>query len=163
MDIAEIRKLIRVMRDHGILELELQDRRGKIRLVRDHGGRAESALRGPVANENAGRSEIIVAAPMVGTFHRGPGPDAPPFVEVGALVEPGQVLCVIEAMKMMNESPAAGRRGAAEGAWSAAAWASGGGGRWAGGGARSGPRGGGAGRRGPRPGSDSAPRSRVRR
>jgi len=106
MDIAEIRKLIRVMRDHGILELELQDRRGKIRLVRDNGGRAESALRPPVAKENAGRSEIIVAAPMVGTFHRGPGPDAPPFVEVGALVEPGQVLCVIEAMKMMNEIPA---------------------------------------------------------
>ncbi len=106
MDIAEIRKLIRVMRDHGILELELQDRRGKIRLVRDNGGRAESALRGSVANEDAGRSEVIVAAPMVGTFHRGPGPDAPPFVEVGALVEPGQVLCVIEAMKMMNEIPA---------------------------------------------------------
>jgi len=106
MDIAEIRKLIRVMRDHGILELELQDRRGKIRLVRDNGGRAESALRPPVAKENAGRSEVIVAAPMVGTFHRGPGPDAPPFVEVGALVEPGQVLCVIEAMKMMNEIPA---------------------------------------------------------
>ena len=106
MDIAEIRKLIRVMRDHGILELELQDRRGKIRLVRDNGGRGKSAQRGPVANENAGRSEVIVAAPMVGTFHRGPGPDAPPFVEVGALVEPGQVLCVIEAMKMMNEIPA---------------------------------------------------------
>jgi len=106
MDIAEIRKLIRVMRDHGILELELQDRRGKIRLVRDNAGRGESALRGPVANENAGRSEVIVAAPMVGTFHRGPGPDAPPFVEVGSLVEPGQVLCVIEAMKMMNEIPA---------------------------------------------------------
>ena len=103
MDIAEIRKLIRVMRDHGILELELQDRRGKIRLVRENGGRADAGLRGPVANENAGRSEVIVAAPMVGTFHRGPGPDAPPFVEVGALVEPGQVLCVIEAMKMMNE------------------------------------------------------------
>jgi len=106
MDIAEIRKLIRVMRDHGILELELQDRRGKIRLVRENGSRAESALRGPVANENAERSEVIVSAPMVGTFHRGPGPDAPPFVEVGALIEPGQVLCVIEAMKMMNEIPA---------------------------------------------------------
>ena len=106
MDIAEIRKLIRVMRDHGILELEVQDRRGKIRLVRENGGRAESGLRGPLADETAGRSEVIVAAPMVGTFHRGPGPDAPPFVEVGALVEPGQVLCVIEAMKMMNEIPA---------------------------------------------------------
>ena len=105
MDIAEIRKLIRVMRDHGILELEMQDRRGKIRLVRENGGRAESR-RGPAASENSGRGEVIVSAPMVGTFHRGPGPDAPPFVEVGALVEPGQVLCIIEAMKMMNEIPA---------------------------------------------------------
>src|SRR3989442_1263607 len=98
MDIAEIRKLIRVMRDHGILELELQDRRGKIRLVRDNGGRAESALRGPVANENAGRGEVIVAAPMVGTFHRGPGPDAPPFVEVGAPVQPGPAPCVLRPL-----------------------------------------------------------------
>lgn len=103
MDIAEIRKLIRVMRDHGILELEVQDRRGKIRLVRENGGGAESAQRAPGASERAGRGEVIVSAPMVGTFHRGPGPDAPAFVEVGSLVEPGQVLCVIEAMKMMNE------------------------------------------------------------
>ena len=103
MDITEIRKLIRVMRDHGILELEVQDRRGKIRLVREDGSRAESALRGSAATEPAVHPELIVSAPMVGTFHRGPGPAAPPFVEVGALVEPGQVLCVIEAMKMMND------------------------------------------------------------
>ena len=105
MDIAEIRKLIRVMRDHGILELEVQDRRGKIRLVRENGARADAAPRGGAARESAGRAEVVVAAPMVGTFHRGPGPDAPPFVEVGARVEPGQVLCVIEAMKMVNEIP----------------------------------------------------------
>jgi acetyl-CoA carboxylase biotin carboxyl carrier protein len=106
MDIAEIRKLIRVMRDHGILELEVQDRRGKIRLVRENGAGAAAAPRGGAARESAGRAEVVVAAPMVGTFHRGPGPDGPPFVEIGALVEPGQVLCVIEAMKMMNEIPA---------------------------------------------------------
>src|SRR5438094_299861 len=109
MDIAEIRKLIRVMRDHGILELEVQDRRGKIRLVRENGARADAAPRGSAARESAGRAEVVVAAPMVGTFHRGPGPDGPPFVEIGALVEPGQVLCVIEAMKMMNEIPAGPR------------------------------------------------------
>jgi acetyl-CoA carboxylase biotin carboxyl carrier protein len=104
MDIAEIRKLVRVMRDHGILELELQDRRGKIRLVRER--QAEPPLTRPAANgtpvRDAGR-EIVVASPMVGTFYRGPGPDAAPFVELGAVVEPGQVLCVIEAMKMVNE------------------------------------------------------------
>jgi len=106
MDIAEIRKLIRVMRDHGILELEVQDRRGKIRLVREKGGCAEAASPGAAASAVGERAEVIVSAPMVGTFYRGPGPDAPPFVEVGARVEPGQVLCVIEAMKMMNEIPA---------------------------------------------------------
>src|SRR5437762_8857784 len=105
MDIAEIRKLIRVMRDHGILELELQDRRGKIRLVREHGGRAESALRGPVANENAGRSEIIVAAPMVGTFHRGPGPDAPRSEEhTSELQSPMYLVCRLLLEKKKTKS-----------------------------------------------------------
>ena len=100
MDIAEIRKLVRVMRDHGILELELQDRRGKLRLVRENGAQLPAAAR---PGEGRGGAEVVVTAPMVGTFYRGPGPDAPPFVELGALVEPGQVLCVIEAMKMVNE------------------------------------------------------------
>jgi biotin carboxyl carrier protein len=103
MDIAEIRKLVRVMRDHGILELELQDRRGKIRLVRER--QAEPPLARPAANgtpaRDAGR-EIVVTSPMVGTFYRAPCPDAAPFVELGAVVEPGQVLCVIEAMKMVQ-------------------------------------------------------------
>ena len=84
MDI-EIRKLTHVMPDHGILELEVQDRPGKIRLVREDGCRAESALRGGEATDPALRPELVVSAPMVGTFHV-----APPFVEVGALVEPGQ-------------------------------------------------------------------------
>jgi acetyl-CoA carboxylase biotin carboxyl carrier protein len=98
MDIAEIRKLVRVMRDHGILELELQDRRGRLRLVRENG------MRGPApARAAEGAAEVVVTAPMVGTFYRGAGPDAAPFVEVGVTVEAGQVLCVIEAMKMVNE------------------------------------------------------------
>jgi len=105
MDIAEIRKLIRVMRDHGILELEVQDRRGKIRLVREDGRRGGTTSREGPSAEGAVPGEIVVAAPMVGTFHRGPGSGAPPFVDVGTTVEPGQVLCVIEAMKMMNEIP----------------------------------------------------------
>jgi acetyl-CoA carboxylase biotin carboxyl carrier protein len=106
MDIAEIRKLVRVMREHGILELEIQDRRGKVRLVRENGAHLETrrAGRPGVAVSAAnGPGEQLVAAPMVGTFHRGPGPGAPPFVEPGVLVEVGQVLGVIEAMKIMNE------------------------------------------------------------
>ena len=52
-----------------------------------------------------------VTAPMVGTFYRSPSPDAPPFVEIGTEIEVGQILCIIEAMKMMNqiESDKAGR------------------------------------------------------
>ena len=46
---------------------------------------------------------VVVRAPMVGTFYRAPAPDAPPFVEVGQVVQPGQTLCIIEAMKLMNE------------------------------------------------------------
>ncbi|MFA5275771.1 MAG: acetyl-CoA carboxylase biotin carboxyl carrier protein, partial [Candidatus Omnitrophota bacterium] len=46
---------------------------------------------------------VEVKAPMVGTFYRAPSPEAPPYVEVGQVMEPGQVICIIEAMKLMNE------------------------------------------------------------
>ena len=103
MDIAEIRKLVRVMRDHGIVELELQDRRGKIRLVRDVGARDGARIVVPPPPAAVAPRDLVVTSPMVGTFYRGAGPDASPFVAEGDLVEPGQVLCVIEAMKMVNE------------------------------------------------------------
>jgi acetyl-CoA carboxylase biotin carboxyl carrier protein len=105
MDVDEIRKLIRVMRMHGIVELEMQDRRGKIRLVRENGARTDAPPRAAASGDGVAPREVIVSSPMVGTFHRRPGPDVVPFVEVGALVEPGQILCLIEAMKMMNEVP----------------------------------------------------------
>jgi len=115
MDIAEIRKLVRLMRDHGIAELEVQDRRGKVRLVREQPGSVAAERPAvPATGDGAARREVVVTSPMVGTFYRGPGPDAAPFVELGALVEPGQILCIIEAMKMANEIAAeargAGRR-----------------------------------------------------
>ncbi|MBM3243890.1 MAG: acetyl-CoA carboxylase biotin carboxyl carrier protein, partial [Candidatus Omnitrophica bacterium] len=52
--------------------------------------------------ETAGKS-VEIKSPMVGTFYRAPSPEAPPYVEVGQNVEPGQVICIIEAMKLMNE------------------------------------------------------------
>jgi acetyl-CoA carboxylase biotin carboxyl carrier protein len=106
MDIAEIRKLVRVMRDHGLAELEVQDRRGRVRLVRAREAAAVAAAR---TGDDAVRGELTVTAPMVGRFYRGPGPEASPFVDAGALVEHGQVLCVIEAMKMLNEVVAEAR------------------------------------------------------
>ncbi|HEY8487117.1 MAG TPA: acetyl-CoA carboxylase biotin carboxyl carrier protein [Limnochordales bacterium] len=57
---------------------------------------------GGIAAAEDGRT-VVVRAPMVGTFYRAPAPDAPPYVEVGQVVEPGQTLCIIEAMKLMNE------------------------------------------------------------
>jgi len=46
---------------------------------------------------------VEIRAPMVGTFYRAPSPEAPPYVEIGQIIEPGQVICIIEAMKLMNE------------------------------------------------------------
>jgi acetyl-CoA carboxylase biotin carboxyl carrier protein len=57
---------------------------------------------GPVFEQPATKVAEI-KAPMVGTFYRAPSPEAPPYVEVGQTVEPGQVICIIEAMKLMNE------------------------------------------------------------
>jgi acetyl-CoA carboxylase biotin carboxyl carrier protein len=106
MDVAEIRKLIRVMRDHGILELEIQDRRGKVRLVREDGVRAAAPPPTPAAVPGvAVAGAVTVSAPLVGTFYRGPGPGSPAFVEQGALVEQGQVLCVIDGAAVEYGAP----------------------------------------------------------
>ncbi|HHY46465.1 MAG TPA: acetyl-CoA carboxylase biotin carboxyl carrier protein [Firmicutes bacterium] len=62
----------------------------------------------PDAGRGAGKriareNHVTITAPMVGTFYRAPSPDAPPYVEIGSIVEPGQPVCIIEAMKIMNE------------------------------------------------------------
>lgn len=54
-------------------------------------------------NEGLAPNQILITAPMVGTFYRAPGPDADPYVQVGQAIEVGQVVCIIEAMKLMNE------------------------------------------------------------
>ncbi len=141
MEVRELKTLLVLMRDYGLVELEIEDKKGKVRLVRG-GGRAsvdvteagseahaaaraaspiKMATRHIAATEEesskaAGRIELapnqkLIESPMVGTFYRAASPDAAPFVEEGSSVRKGQPLCIIEAMKMMNEieSPAAGR------------------------------------------------------
>ena len=122
MDIEELRKLIRLMDEAGLSELEIEDRSGKVRLVRGRRARltsddgedrdaprsredafasGESHDHGRAAQPAPGTSAIT--SPMVGTFYRAPAPDASPFVNIGDIVHVGQVVCIIEAMKMMNE------------------------------------------------------------
>jgi acetyl-CoA carboxylase biotin carboxyl carrier protein len=129
MELREIKALLALMRDFGLSELEIEDKKGKVRLVRGNSGDGQSehpaaapnpvkravvrALPGaennaPAAAKPAAAPELepgerYVQSPMVGTFYRAASPDSDPFVEEGAMVRKGQPLCIIEAMKMMNE------------------------------------------------------------
>ncbi|HVB81264.1 MAG TPA: acetyl-CoA carboxylase biotin carboxyl carrier protein [Candidatus Binataceae bacterium] len=130
MELREIKALLALMRDFGLSELEIEDKKGKVRLVRaansaDAHDAAAAApprrgvarpatetavgLGGPISNARPpaapelGPGHRYVQSPMVGTFYRAASPDSDPFVEEGDSVRKGQALCIIEAMKMMNE------------------------------------------------------------
>ena len=108
---------------HNLAELEVEGAGTRIRIVRERapaasGPRVEAApamaasLPQPAVEAAESTAHLLtVEAPMVGTFYRAPKPDAPPFVAEGDLVKEGQVLCIVEAMKLMNEieSKVAGR------------------------------------------------------
>jgi oxaloacetate decarboxylase alpha subunit len=110
-----LRDLIEIVQESGIGELTLEE--GEWRVTVRRSGEAPAAPAGPAfpapapeeaavlqpAQVPAGDATIRVESPMVGTFYRAPSPEAPPFVEVGDAVEPGQTLCILEAMKLMNE------------------------------------------------------------
>ena len=119
MNIKEIKEIINLMNENGLSEFELEREGLRIRLRKGPGGEGieKIVMAAPVASSGSlellkaeasaeakvQKKGIEVKAPMVGTFYRAPSPDAPPFVEVGSSVETGQVLCIIEAMKLMNE------------------------------------------------------------
>jgi acetyl-CoA carboxylase biotin carboxyl carrier protein len=105
---------------HNLAEIEVEADGTRIRVVREHApaaaaprvetGASPASLAQPAPAESTAHL-VPVEAPMVGTFYRAPKPDAPPFVSEGDVVKEGQVLCIVEAMKLMNEieSKAAGR------------------------------------------------------
>jgi acetyl-CoA carboxylase biotin carboxyl carrier protein len=112
--VSDIAALIRLMDENQLVEIEVESAGSKIRLVKDRGhGRAQTATvpaeatAPPAAPAKATESALdhckAIISPMVGTFYRAPSPDAPAFVEAGTVVEKGDTLCIIEAMKMMNE------------------------------------------------------------
>ncbi len=121
MNIKELREMVELMNEHQLVELELEREGMKVRLKKSSGLSAEQLLEMrqmpmmaqmpavapapapavPAAVSNAKRAEI--KSPMVGTFYRAAAPEAPPFVNIGTAIEVGQVLCILEAMKLMNE------------------------------------------------------------
>jgi acetyl-CoA carboxylase biotin carboxyl carrier protein len=126
MDIRKVKKLIELLEESGISEIEISEGEESVRISRypKTGVTAAAAPAAPAAAPTAATAPAAAAeaptppvrgqqvtAPMVGTFYSGPAPGAKPFVEIGTEVKPGDTLCVIEAMKMMNqiESEFAGR------------------------------------------------------
>ena len=131
MDIRKVKKLIELLEESGIAEIEIKEGEEAVRISRmPTGGYVThmqapmmqappvAALAAPVAVAPASAAaparhanEHVVAAPMVGTFYASASPGAKSFVEIGTEVKEGQVLCIIEAMKMMNqiESDKAGK------------------------------------------------------
>ena len=131
MDLDEIRQILEMMREHELTEFELEREHVKIRLrkaVAGHWTATMPALPAmtfaPAAvpsmplpattNDTGGAASVltpanedvdfaVIKSPIVGTFYRSSEPGAKPFVEVGEVVRKGQVLCIIEAMKLMNE------------------------------------------------------------
>lgn len=125
MDLRKLKKLIDLVEESGIAELEITEGEEKVKIVKTASG-AKSTVTVPApaaeplaaavpvqasaVSAAAAQPEVpagleghLVKSPMVGTFYRAPAPGAKPFVEVGDSVKVGQAICVIEAMKLMNE------------------------------------------------------------
>ncbi|GBG13950.1 acetyl-CoA carboxylase biotin carboxyl carrier protein [Novimethylophilus kurashikiensis] len=124
MDLRKLKKLIDLVEESGIAELELTEGEEKVRISRQPTGQAaqfpaympqmmqyapQAAPAAPVAAAPAAEAASaqieghVVKSPMVGTFYRAPSPDAKAFVDVGSSVSAGDTLCIIEAMKLLNE------------------------------------------------------------
>ena len=117
-DFDDIRRMLDIMDGHGLEEFELEQEGVRVRLRKRPVGApprrvddvAEVAARlpaepsaEPAGDQLAADGLVLVKSPIVGTFYRAPEPDAAPFVDVGSSVQKGQTLCIIEAMKLMNE------------------------------------------------------------
>ena len=128
----ELRELIALLRDNGLAELELENEGFRVRLRRDSAGAGVRYVETPAAAPTPAAPPVqapappttpgpshpgtqasteasqdqdlhIIPSPIVGTFYRSPSPTADPFVKIGSNVEPDSVVCIIEAMKLMNE------------------------------------------------------------
>jgi len=104
MDLRKLKTLIDLVAESGIAELEITEGEGKVRIVKFSQAVQPVAYAPPAAYAPAPVVQgHTVKAPMVGTFYRASNPAAPVFVEVGQTVKEGEPLCIIEAMKLLNE------------------------------------------------------------
>ncbi|MCM8779913.1 MAG: acetyl-CoA carboxylase biotin carboxyl carrier protein [Candidatus Omnitrophica bacterium] len=119
MNLKEIKEMIALMNENGLMELEIEKDGMRIKLRK--ASPEQQTVSGPIIVEREKVPEakpkeelklpvkestvktIEIKAPMVGTFYRAPSPEAPPFVEVGQVISAGDVICILEAMKLMNE------------------------------------------------------------
>src|SRR5580700_3661129 len=130
MTVEEIRELINLAAETGIAELEVQRGDNRVRIRRAAFATQQEFVLAPQSypapmaapspapgapapspapsheppkEKPSDPTQVLVKSPIVGTFYEGPAPGAPPFVQIGSRVQPGQVLCIIESMKLMNE------------------------------------------------------------
>ena len=128
VDIDKLRALLELLAEQNVAEFEHESEGVRVHVVRSHaapagsfsyaapmhlaaghgpgpgGGAAAGGGGGGAAPADAEPTDVIdVTSPFVGTFYRSPSPEAPSFVEVGSVIRPGQTLCIVEAMKLMNE------------------------------------------------------------
>ena len=124
MNLKEIKELIEFVVKQDLSEIEFEQSGFRIRITKGApmaapqvaavpppgspkvtlaGGGEEAAPRGAPADTAVPPDLHVIKSPIVGTFYRSPGPDAEPFVKIGDLIEKGSVVCIIEAMKLMNE------------------------------------------------------------
>ncbi|UCB57378.1 MAG: acetyl-CoA carboxylase biotin carboxyl carrier protein [Candidatus Omnitrophota bacterium] len=117
MNLKEIKEMINLMNEHDLLELEVERNGLKVKL-RKNAGQVQQIIttqeapsvaapaipreKGP-ALEPEKEKLIEIISPMVGTFYRASSPESAPYVDVGSEIQPGEVVCIIEAMKLMNE------------------------------------------------------------
>ena len=116
MDIRKIKKLIEMLQASDLREIEVKEGEESVRIARggvsspteeyvisNQANQAVKTTTEKIHIDDSNTSGNHIKSPIVGTFYRKPAPDKPPFVEVGDHVEKGQVVCIVEAMKMMNE------------------------------------------------------------
>ncbi|MDD5644819.1 MAG: acetyl-CoA carboxylase biotin carboxyl carrier protein [bacterium] len=123
MNLKEIQEIVKLMKENEITEFEMERDGLKIALKKSGAGRIETIVHGaePLPAQTISRAQNIpapeqsapgtaspkkgniITSPMVGTFYRAPSPEAPSFVEEGQVIKKGDVVCIIEAMKVMNE------------------------------------------------------------
>jgi acetyl-CoA carboxylase biotin carboxyl carrier protein len=112
MELEDLKNLIELLKETDITELQVEKEGTKVKIKREKiftslevSTQKASNIQDSIIKETEEDTQRLntVTAPIVGTFYRSPSPDAPPFVEAGLRVKKGQVICIIEAMKLMNE------------------------------------------------------------